>query len=432
MIICVIVYLGLPVLICIEKCKKIPNWCSKKNWYKAIGIIVAANTLALALMIMDNNSAHIKSGELKRNGYGKGKKVEELIVYAEEQEIESPITVVIPEQEYTKEEIRLVFNKCMEELDTIIIGSNSSLDNIKTDLYLPTKMPKRPIEITWELDNYEIMNTEGKLRTENLVAQGSLVELKGTLSYNKEVAQYITTVKVYPPELSKEEAFIKKIEKLIIQQNTKTKNTSTLKLPDIVEGKKIKWSKVKEKNGYIILVFGIVMAGLFVALQRQNMKKAKQERTKQMMIDYPEIVNKISLLIGSGMTIKNAWQKIVSDYQSHWIPEKERHAYEEMKYTFHEMKSGIVEGESYERFGNRCGVQAYTKLGAILSQNVRKGSRGLVDILSIEAMTAFADRKSLAKKLGEEASTKLLLPMFLMLAIVLIIIVVPAFLSIQL
>lgn len=78
----------------------------------------------------------------------------------------------------------------------------------------------------------------------------------------------------------------------------------------------------KEKNGYIILVFGIVMAGLFVALQRQNMKKAKQERTKQMMIDYPEIVNKISLLIGSGMTIKNAWQKIVSDYQSHWIPER--------------------------------------------------------------------------------------------------------------
>lgn len=51
-----------------------------------------------------------------------------------------------------------------------------------------------------------------------------------------------------------------------------------------------------------------------------------------------------------------------------------------------------------------------------------------MDILSIEAMTAFADRKSLAKKLGEEASTKLLLPMFLMLA-VLIIIVVPAFLS---
>lgn len=97
----------------------------------------------------------------------------------------------------------------MEELDTIIIGSNSSLDNIKTDLYLPTKMPKRPIEITWELDNYEIMNSEGKLRTENLVAQGSLVELKGTLLYNKEVAQYITTVKVYPPELSKREAFIK-------------------------------------------------------------------------------------------------------------------------------------------------------------------------------------------------------------------------------
>ena len=43
----------------------------------------------------------------------------------------------------------------------------------------------------------------------------------------------------------------------------------------------------------------------------------------------------------------------------------------------------------------------------------------------------FEDRKNLAKKLGEEAGTKMMIPMFIMLAVVFIIVIVPAFFSIQ-
>ena len=103
-----------------------------------------------------------------------------------------------------------------------------------------------------------------------------------------------------------------------------------------------------------------------------------------------------------------------------------------MKLTMYEMESGISESESYERFGRRCNIQEYMKLGALLSQNLRKGTKGLSQILKIEAIQAFEERKARAKRLGEEAGTKLLLPMFLMLSVVLIIVIVPAFLSIQL
>ena len=44
-------------------------------------------------------------------------------------------------------------------------------------------------------------------------------------------------------------------------------------------------------------------------------------------------------------------------------------------------------------------------------------------------VTAFEQRKNLAKKLGEEAGTKLLLPLFLMLGVVMVMMVVPAFLA---
>lgn len=78
-------------------------------------------------------------------------------------------------------------------------------------------------------------------------------------------------------------------------------------------------------------------------------------------------------------------------------------------------------------FGRRCETQEYIRLGALLSQNLRKGGKGLGQLLKTEAIQAQEERKAHAKRAGEEAGTKLLLPMFLMLAVVLVIVIVPAF-----
>ena len=55
----------------------------------------------------------------------------------------------------------------------------------------------------------------------------------------------------------------------------------------------------------------------------------------------------------------------------------------------------------------------------------------MTELLKLESIQAFEERKAQAKRLGEEAGTKLLLPMFLMLAMVLVIVIVPAFLTLQ-
>jgi len=67
--------------------------------------------------------------------------------------------------------------------------------------------------------------------------------------------------------------------------------------------------------------------------------------------------------------------------------------------TCYELQSGRSETEAYAHFGKRCQVQAYMKLSALLSQNIRKGSNDLLRVLRQEADNAFAERKNLAKKL---------------------------------
>ncbi len=238
-------------------------------------------------------------------------------------------------------------------------------------------------------------------------------------------------MKVYPPLQTKEEKFLSAVAKMVSVNESKNRTKETIKLPQEVEGKVITYHKKVDLRGLVVLAMGIITVILLLLLERQKERQDIHMREVQMMQDYPDIIGKLNLLLEAGMTVKSAWRKMIMDYEKRKEKKEMRYAYEEMQSTYREMQSGITETESYERFGRRCGLQAYLKLGALLSQNVRKGTKGLTELLRLEAVHAFEERKALAKRLGEEAGTKLLFPMFLMLGIVLVMIIVPAFLSLQ-
>lgn len=94
-----------------------------------------------------------------------------------------------------------------------------------------------------------------------------------------------------------------------------------------------------------------------------------------------------------------------------------------------EMDSGVAEIEAYRRFGERCAQMKYRTFSTLLIQNLQKGSKRLADLLEKEALEAWDERKRKARVLGEAAATKLLVPMIMMLAVVMAVIMIPAFLS---
>ena len=159
-----------------------------------------------------------------------------------------------------------------------------------------------------------------------------------------------------------------------------------------------------------------------------ELERKLEQRKKQLLLDYPEVVNKLALYMGAGMTIRNAFARMGEDYRRQQ-KERFRYVYEEILITCYELQSGRSEREAYDHFGKRCQVQAYRKLSTLLSQNIRKGSNDLLYMLRQEADQAFAERKNMARKLGEEAGIKLLLPMMMMLCIVMVIIMIPAYFS---
>lgn len=371
---------------------------------------------------------------IERNDYGRGKKTQTLDVTVGKNKKRIRTKVEVSERKYSAGEIQELFERIIRRMDRMILNENATPDHVDKNLNLLTEIPGEPVTVSWELDRYDVMNIRGEIQEKNVSETGTLVKLNAVLTYTedeKEQASYQSVVCVYPLKLTGDEKIKKDIEEKLVEADAGEAEKKRMLLPDMLGKKKLHYYRPFENRGPVLMVMGVVIGVLLYALQKQNEKKAMEDRKKQMLRDYPEIINKLTLYLGAGMTVKRAWKKVTEGYVQQKENGTERHAYEEMRRTCHEMDSGVTEAESYENFGRRCDVQAYIRLGALLSQNLRKGTRGLTELLKLESIQAFEERKAQAKCQGEEAGTKLLLPMFLMLAVVLVIVIVPAFLTLQ-
>ena len=157
-----------------------------------------------------------------------------------------------------------------------------------------------------------------------------------------------------------------------------------------------------------------------------------KERNDRLMLGYPELISRLLLLLGAGSSIKGAWERLVYDYMKKKESSRNYYdyVYEEMRYSLSELKRGISENSMYERFGRRVRLMPYMKLCSMLSQNLKRGNRYIFDQLKMSSLDAYEKKRENVKKLGEEASSKLLLPMMIQFILVLVIIMFPALASI--
>lgn len=406
---------------------------SNPVYIKAVIVFICSFLLFICVYIRDNSRKLMtdESGHeiIKRNA--EAGKEENIELKMKAGEVEESVSITVSGQTFSSEELKKKFEETSESLEQLILGENEDLDHVRADLNLVTEIPDTGISVTWELDNYEVMDVRGGLRTENLIEEGTLVKLTALLRYEEEKAAYEFYARVFPPRMNSSEKMIQNVEEQIRKNNEETRTEEYLTLPDTVNGMDIQWEYTENIRSFAILILGAGGACMICVSDKQRRKEEEKRNRNQMKTDYPQIINKFNLYIGAGMTVRKAWFCIAGDYERSKSRTGKKQAYEEMIYTMHQIQGGTAEGEAYEKYGVRCGIPVYRKFGTMISQNLRKGSKGLSDLLKREAQEAFEERKNQAKKQGEEAGTKLMIPMFMMLAIVFVIVIVPAFFSIQ-
>lgn len=397
----------------------------RKKKQTVILVIAAGFLIGIVLFFLDYSNLDIdEAGQITRNEYGYSDK--HIDVFVESSDFEKfELELSIPSRKYTEVEVQEGFLEARTWLVEELKGENSSLQHVQSALSFPLRYAPMQMDITYSSSDYKLIDGQGQVYNEDL-EQPQTVVITAKFSYGEweDLEEY--EIIVYPPELSLQEQFIQNLKKQIQIADNEQQDKEILKLPGELDGIKISY-KNKINNRFICVFFLGIGCAFFLSFgMDSDLKKKYEKRQQQLLFDYPEFVSQLALLIGAGMSLTGAIRRIYMDHKTSLAP-----LYEEIKIFIHNLDNGFLEESAMEDLGNRTGLIQYRKLCSLLTVNMKKGSMNMKIMLEQEAENAFEQHQALIRKMGEEAGTKLLLPMVMMLVVVIAVIMIPAFLTYQ-
>lgn len=168
------------------------------------------------------------------------------------------------------------------------------------------------------------------------------------------------------------------------------------------------------------LLFAGVGAGLAAALfynSAHDMKERLQKRQGACMIQFPDMASKLALLVNSGMVLREAWKKVAAS--------KDGELYQLMRDTVDEMNNGLSDTEAIYRFGMLSNSPEIRKFSSAITQGLEKGNSELADSLAQQSAELWQQKRQLLLQRGEQAASKLLLPIGLLFVGILIMVMLP-------
>lgn len=335
----------------------------------------------------------------------------------------------LPERQLTQKERQECHDELEQYLKKCILGKNLSLDQVNRKLVLPESIKGGEVLLKWTVDE-RYMRTDGRLRKAKIPTGGISTSLMAAISYRGWKDEIILPIVLLTKPLTLQEQMIKTVKREIKRSIQSQDKSGQIQLPNEIDGISLNYRNVPKQRDFTPVFAAVAVMLILPLWWKEKEKKKLLQRSSQLLLDYPGFVNQIMLLLSAGMTVRGALERVSEEYEKkrkQGAPK--RYAYEELWGLCQDIRNGVPEGTSIEAFGIRCQLLPYTKFAAILCQSRKRGTTGVTQLLNAEACETFEKRKEHVKRLGEEAGTKLLFPLLLMLILVIGIIMIPAFLT---
>ena len=385
-----------------------------------------AGTLAAAgsLVMEQTNGARQEVTELPREDSETAGAIP--LTVESEDGMNEQIEIRVPGKRRSAEEAARILEEKAAELDTEILGRNTSLEKVEWDLVLPETFVDSPVTAVWTTDQPDVLHWNGVIGTA-AVPEGSPVTLRAELSFEDKTLEVSRSLIVFP---SRETATVEK--RLQEKGNALNEDSSgeSYKLPAELDGKALTWYRENGGSGQKICLMVLMGAGMAAVSASQRKEEDRKKRNKELLRYYPEMLSKTHLLLAAGLSLRKVFERLAADYRRERKRSSREHpAGEEILRTLYEMENGVLEQDAFTHLGERCGLAEYKTFALLLAQNQKKGGYRLPQLLEKEVQDAFEARKRQARIAGEKAAIRLALPMGMMLVVVLVIIMVPAMLS---
>lgn len=171
---------------------------------------------------------------------------------------------------------------------------------------------------------------------------------------------------------------------------------------------------------------GIGIGGLLAYVNFTDVQNKSAKKHLEISMDLPDLTNKIIILSGAGLTLRATLIKIVRELKS------ERLLYQELEHSISMLEAGSTAEDAFQYLNIRCNMPDMRRFVSVLLQNMHRGGGDVIQALSDIGREQWENRKASAKRVAEEAGTKILFPMMLMLFAVILLTIAPAVMSMNL
>lgn len=259
----------------------------------------------------------------------------------------------------------------------IFLGDNESLTEVRNSLNLVTSLNQYGIRLRWESNDPELVDSFGQVNNRGVEESGHEVCLSVRMTDGTWPEEFIIPVMVKPPLLTEEQIQQDYFLKMLSMEDERQSSTEIMKLPESFQGRELRYHMKDDPVFLPLAGLGAVFAVLLTLKDQSDIKKGENKRKHQLLLDYSEVLSRLIIFLGAGMSIRTAWDKVAFDYQKLVDDgkQKPRYAYQEMYETSCQMRGGVPEGRAFMEFGRRCGLQQYMKLSSLLEQNRKNGQR---------------------------------------------------------
>ena len=398
-----------------QEAEVIVRKCVKQMVWAAI-IILFVSTCIAEGMIWNERRSVFEAGIVKRESYDGEVKTEDIRLSVDDKDY--TYTIEVAPREYTENEFYQKAQTQITNLEMKILGDNPDLDHVTGPLILPTEDEAGVFTYTWKSDNPAVVSPYGKVDLEEI--EGTvLVLLTVEISYRTYMVEHVFPVSVVR-DMRRKDA-VEQAEEELQRIEKETRTDENLRLPEQFAGVDISLQRQERKWAMTWVFFGILLVGMLPVWMHEKYRKERKKRNSALIGKYASFVNSLWLLLGSGMTVQMGIRHIISEMKEDNLLKRE------LEYAMHQLDTGSEESFVYEQLGRRLELPEYSRLLQQISQHIRMGTKDLRNLMEQQLQQALQKRRELAKKKGEEASTKLLFPMIVLLVLVILIIIYPAF-----
>ena len=369
-------------------------------------IALAAGSVLTVAALLVGGASEIQM--LERPAPGAGSRTE--VLQVQQGDHVATVDLKLAERRLTEEEREMRLDQAEAEMCILFLGENPDGEHVSLPLNLSAECPVDGVTAWWNPEETELVHPDGTIAEETVFgADGRTTVLELNLKDGE-------TERVVPVTVS-------------LRDRENPEETEVL-LPGEIDGQPVTYRRDGDLPAGIFLILGLLAAGVFLFYPEQRMREEEKKREEELALAYSEFVAKIRVLTGAGLSLRSTWKRLAEEYEADRAKGgKRKILYEEVCRTERELSQGVLEEEVYSRFAGRIGQGAYLRLGGLLESHIRNGIRGFSALLAAESAEAFRERLQLARRQGEQISARLLIPLLLLFALILVLLMVPAFFS---